>query len=52
MNILNKLKYGTNIRLLLQRYRIHSITIKSYDDKCEPRFTTHHGHERLHVVAV
>ena len=25
--ILNKLKYGTNIRLLLQRYRIHSIKI-------------------------
>ena len=41
--ILNEIKYGTNIRLLLQRYRIHSITSArrshpdSYD-KCEPGF--------------
>ena len=38
MNIVNKLKYGTNIRLLLQTYSSHrpeKAIVDSYD-KCEP----------------
>ena len=40
--IFNKLKYGANIRLFLQSYRIHSITSArrshSRYDKCEPGY--------------